>query len=53
MAVDGEAIVAGAGDVVVIEPETPHGFIAIGDTHLEMICIHASDRFIIEWLDNR
>jgi quercetin dioxygenase-like cupin family protein len=52
MAVDGESIVAGAGDVVVIEPETPHGFIAIGDERLEMVCIHASDRFIIEWLDN-
>lgn len=51
MAVDGEAIVAVAGDVVVIEPESPHGFIAIGDERLEMLCIHASNRFIIEWLN--
>jgi mannose-6-phosphate isomerase-like protein (cupin superfamily) len=34
----------------VIGAETPHGFTAIGNERLDMICIHASDRFIIEWL---
>lgn len=51
MTVDGGKIVAGPGDIVVIEPETPHGYTAIGNARLEMICIHASDRFIIEWLN--
>lgn len=50
MTVDGEAVVAGPGDIVVIGAETPHGFTAIGNERLDMICIHASDRFIIEWL---
>jgi mannose-6-phosphate isomerase-like protein (cupin superfamily) len=48
MFVDGEEVVAGAGDIVVIGPETPHRFTAIGDERLDMVCIHASDHFIIE-----
>lgn len=52
MTVDGVEIVAGPGDIVVIESEAPHGFTAIGNERLEMICIHASHRFIIEWLNN-
>ncbi len=51
MTVDGEEVVAGAGDIVVIGPETPHGFTAIGDEQLDTVCIHASDRFIIKWLN--
>ena len=50
MTVDGSEIVAGPGDIVVIEPETPHGFTAIGNERLQIICIHASDRFIIDCL---
>ena len=52
MTVDGEDVTAGAGDIVVIGPETPHRFAAIGDERLEMVCIHASDQFIIEWLSD-
>ena len=52
MTVEKEVVVAGAGDIVVIGPETPHRFTAIGDERLEMVCIHASERFIIEWLDD-
>ena len=52
MTVDGEAVVAGGGDNVVIGPETPHRFAATGDERLEMLCIHASDRFTIDWLDD-
>lgn len=48
--VDGEDVVAGAGDIVVVEPNTPHRFTAVGDGPLDMICVHASDRFVIEWL---
>ncbi len=50
MTVAGETIVAGPGDIVVIKPETPHRFTAIGDEKLVAVCIHASDQFIIEWL---
>jgi quercetin dioxygenase-like cupin family protein len=52
MTVDGEEVVAVAGDIVVIGPETPHRFTAIGDERLEMVCIHASDRFTIDWLND-
>jgi quercetin dioxygenase-like cupin family protein len=51
MTVDGEDVLAGAGDIVVIGREVPHRFVAIGDESLEMVCVHASDRFVIEWLD--
>ena len=40
------------GDIVVIGPETPHRFTAIGEEPLEMVCIHSSDRFIIDWLSS-
>jgi mannose-6-phosphate isomerase-like protein (cupin superfamily) len=50
MVVDGKEVVASAGDVVVIGPATPHRFTAIGDERLNMVCVHASDRFIIESL---
>ena len=52
MIVDGEEIVAGAGDIVVIGPATPHRFTAIGDERLAMICVHASDRIVIEALSD-
>jgi mannose-6-phosphate isomerase-like protein (cupin superfamily) len=50
MEVDGEEVVAGAGDVVVIAPATPHRFTATGNERLDMVCVHASDRFVIEAL---
>lgn len=40
---------ASAGDIVVIAPGTLHGFRAVGSERLEMVCIHASERFVIEW----
>jgi mannose-6-phosphate isomerase-like protein (cupin superfamily) len=52
MVVDGEATVAGAGDIVVIAPATPHRFTAIGEERLEMICVHASERFVIDSLSD-
>ena len=48
MVVDGEEAVAGAGDIVVIGPATPHRFTAIGEERLDMVCVHASSRFVIE-----
>jgi len=50
MVVDGEEVVASAGDIVVIGPATPHRFTAIGDQRLDMVCVHASERVIIESL---
>lgn len=50
MIVDGERLVASAGDTVVIAAGAPHAFTAIGDATLRMIAIHASDRIVIEWL---
>jgi mannose-6-phosphate isomerase-like protein (cupin superfamily) len=52
MVVDGEEVVAGAGDIVVIGPATPHRFTAIGDEQLDMVAIHHTERFIIEPLEN-
>ena len=52
MTVGGEEFVAGPGDIVVIKPEAPHRFTAIGDERLVAVSIHASDRFIIEWLSD-
>jgi mannose-6-phosphate isomerase-like protein (cupin superfamily) len=47
----GEALVAGPGDIVVVTPETPHKFTNIGTGRLDIICIHASPRFIQEDLE--
>ncbi len=51
MSVDDKEVVASAGDILVIEPGTPHGFRAIGEVRLDMVCIHASERFVIDWAD--
>jgi quercetin dioxygenase-like cupin family protein len=52
MFVDGREVVAGAGDTIIIGPETPHRFTATGDELLVMVCVHASDHFIIETLSD-
>jgi len=46
--VDGKQVIAGAGDIVVIGRATPHRFTAIGEEQLALICVHASDRFVID-----
>ena len=53
MTLDGQDIVAQAGDIVVIGPGTPHRFVSTGDERLDMMCIHANSQFIIEWLGDR
>ena len=45
-----ETRVAGAGDVVVVPPNTPHGFVNSGDEPLGMVAVHVSPRFVTEWL---
>ncbi|WP_020674258.1 cupin domain-containing protein [Amycolatopsis nigrescens] len=48
---DDEVSEAGPGDVVVVEANTPHAFRNIGDERLELVCIHAAERMITEWLE--
>ncbi len=47
---DGEELPAKEGDVVVVDAETPHKFRNTGTDRLQIMCIHASPRFIQEWL---
>ncbi|WP_158889508.1 cupin domain-containing protein [Amycolatopsis anabasis] len=47
---EGEEIEAGPGDVVVVGPNTPHSFRNLGPGRLELVCIHAADRMVTEWL---
>jgi quercetin dioxygenase-like cupin family protein len=42
--------VAGAGDVVVVPPNMPHGFVNTGDEPLGMVAVHVNPRFVTEWL---
>jgi mannose-6-phosphate isomerase-like protein (cupin superfamily) len=44
----GEEVEAGAGDVVVVEKDTPHRFEVVGPERLDTVCIHASERLIQE-----
>jgi mannose-6-phosphate isomerase-like protein (cupin superfamily) len=43
---DGEELEAGPGDIMVVGAETPHKFTNIGTGRLDIICIHASPKFI-------
>jgi mannose-6-phosphate isomerase-like protein (cupin superfamily) len=47
-----EEIEAGPGDVVVAEAGMPHGFLNPGPERLELVCIHAAERMIQEWLES-
>jgi mannose-6-phosphate isomerase-like protein (cupin superfamily) len=42
---------AGAGDIVVAPPNTPHKFRTIGGDVARLICIHASPTLSTEWLE--
>jgi mannose-6-phosphate isomerase-like protein (cupin superfamily) len=42
---------AGAGDIAVAPPNTPHKFKNIGQDLARLICIHASPMIIGEWLE--
>ena len=39
-----------AGDIVVIPPGQPHGFVNSGDSTLRQIDIHVNSHFATEWL---
>jgi len=42
---------AGPDEVIVVGPNTAHGFKTSGTERLSMVCIHANGRMITEWLD--
>lgn len=42
---------AHAGQVLIVRPGVPHKFVNSGSGRLRQIDIHASDRFITEWLE--
>jgi|EP00873_Tetraselmis_striata_P032520 mannose-6-phosphate isomerase-like protein (cupin superfamily) len=46
-----QSVEAGSGDIMVVEPETPHGFENIGDGLLRMMCIHDGPHIIQTFLD--
>jgi mannose-6-phosphate isomerase-like protein (cupin superfamily) len=47
-----EVIEAKGGQVVVVPPGMPHKFVNSGTGRLRQIDIHASERFITEWLED-
>jgi mannose-6-phosphate isomerase-like protein (cupin superfamily) len=42
---------AHGGQVLIVQPGVPHKFVNSGNGRLRQIDIHASDRFITEWLE--
>jgi mannose-6-phosphate isomerase-like protein (cupin superfamily) len=46
-----ESIDAAAGEVVVVPPETAHGFRALGPERLRLVSVHAAPRMQTTWLD--
>ena len=46
-----ETIEAHGGQVVVVPGGVPHRFVNTGEGRLRQVDIHASDRFITEWLE--
>ena len=38
------------GEIVIVPPDTPHGFVNSGDGPLRQIAIHVSPRFVTKWL---
>jgi quercetin dioxygenase-like cupin family protein len=47
-----EVIEAGGGQVVVVPAGVPHGFVNSGAGRPRQVDIHASNRFITEWLED-
>ncbi|WMT91462.1 cupin domain-containing protein [Pelagibacterium sp. H642] len=46
-----DLVEARPGDIMIVEPETPHGFENIGGDVLKMMCVHDSERIIQTFLD--
>ncbi len=43
--------VVGGGEIVIVGPDQPHGFVNSGSGRLRQIDVHLSPRFATEWLD--
>jgi mannose-6-phosphate isomerase-like protein (cupin superfamily) len=48
-----ETVEAGPGDILVVPANTPHKFESLGPEPMISTNIHASGRFITEWLEPR
>ncbi len=46
-----EEFEAGAGDIVIVPPDTPHKFTNKGPGAADLVCIHANPTFVTEWLE--
>lgn len=46
-----KTIEAKTGDLVKVEAELPHKFVAVGSEPLKMLCIHHAPRFHTDWLE--
>jgi mannose-6-phosphate isomerase-like protein (cupin superfamily) len=44
---------AGPAEIVVVGPETDHGFTNVGADRLRMVCIHARGTMVTDWLDGK
>jgi len=49
--VGSDTIEAREGQVLIVQPRVPHKFVNSGNGPLRQIDIHASDRFVTEWLE--
>ncbi len=49
--VSSETIDARPGQVLIVKPRVAHKFVNSGSGRLRQIDIHASDRFVTEWLE--
>ncbi|MGO4173350.1 cupin domain-containing protein [Bosea sp. TAF32] len=47
-----EKLRAGAGTIVVGPAGVPHKFVNIGTGRLELVCIHANEAIVQEWIDD-
>jgi len=50
--VGSDTLEARAGQVLIVQPRVPHKFVNSGSGRLRQIDIHASDRFVTEWLES-
>jgi quercetin dioxygenase-like cupin family protein len=46
-----DTLEAAAGQVLIVEPETPHKFVNSGDGPLKQVDIHLNKQFITDWLE--
>ena len=49
--VNGDEIAAGPNEIVIVPPDTPHGFTNSGEGRLRQINIHVSPTFTTEYLE--